>query len=347
MATPVEETAALARRRPTLEDVAKLAGVSRGTVSRVINGGLNVRPSVISSVNAAIGELHYSVNQTARNLASGRTGSVAFVISERQDHLFEDPNFGLFVRIFSRELRPLGFHLLVTAAQEREEEVFLGDYLSSGHVDGAILALPHEDEYLLGRLIESRLPLVVLGAPIGRDDADRCSWIAINDEEAAETATRYLLARCHGPVATITGPVDTSSGRFRLAGFRRALGPLFREDLVVNGDWSSTSGQEGVEELLRRAPDLGGLFVASDLMALGAMRGLRAAQRGVPRDVAVVGFDDSSASLITDPPLTTVRNPFAETALEAVRILDDLLSGRATEPSHVILPTELVVRDSA
>ena len=141
--------AAGAARRPTIEDVARLSGVSRGTVSRVINGGRNVRPAVLDTVNAAIDALGYSVNQAARNLARGHTGSIAFVISDHEERLFEDPNFGLFVRVFSRQLRANGRHLLMTTAQDEEEENFLGDYLTLGHVDGALLALTHEREPLL------------------------------------------------------------------------------------------------------------------------------------------------------------------------------------------------------
>src|ERR1700691_3770016 len=121
---------AAAARRPTIEDVARLAGVSRGTVSRVLNGGRNVRPAVLDTVNAAIDALGYSVNQAARNLARGHTGSIAFVISDREERLFEDPNFGLFVRVFSRQLRANGRHLLMTTAQDEEEDNFLGDYLT-------------------------------------------------------------------------------------------------------------------------------------------------------------------------------------------------------------------------
>ena len=194
--TSDQRSAAPARRRPTIEDVARLAGVSRGTVSRVINGGRNVRPVVADTVNAAIDALGYSVNQAARNLARGRTGSIAFVISEREERLFEDPNFGLFVRVFSRQLRQNGRHLLMTTAQDEEEENFLGDYLTVGHVDGALLALTHEREPLLGRLLLNRLPLVVLGKPLGFEDA--FSWVAIDDEKAAFTVVSYLAGRVGG-----------------------------------------------------------------------------------------------------------------------------------------------------
>jgi DNA-binding LacI/PurR family transcriptional regulator len=331
-------------RRPTIEDVARLAGVSRGTVSRVINGGRSVRPVVLDKVNAAIEALGYSVNQAARNLASGRTGSVAFVISDREESLFEDPNFGQFARVFSRELRKTGRHLLITTAQDEEEENFLGDYLTLGHVDGALLALTHEEESLLGRLLPYRLPLVVLGKPLGFEDA--FSWVAIDDEKAACTAVSYLAGRVDGPVGTVTGPLHTSSGRERLDGFRRALGDRFRADLVATGDWSLNSGHQGAAQLLASEPGLRGLFVASDLMAAGAIGALREAGRRVPDDVAVVGFDNSAAATRVTPALTTMRNPIEQTALEALQILDDQIAGRVRRPVHILLGSELVERAS-
>jgi DNA-binding LacI/PurR family transcriptional regulator len=331
-------------KRPTIEDVARLAGVSRGTVSRAINGGRNVRPAVLDQVHAAIGALGYSVNQAARNLASGRTGSVAFVISDREESLFEDPNFGQFARVFSRELRKTGRHLLITTAQDEAEENFLGDYLTLGHVDGALLALTHEEESLLGRLLPGRLPLVVLGKPLGFEYA--FSWVAIDDEKAAFTAVSYLAGRAGGAIGTVTGPLHTSSGRERLEGFRRALGDRFRPGLVATGDWSLSSGHRGAAQLLAREPGLRGLFVASDLMAAGAVGALREAGRRVPDDVAVVGFDDSAAATKVTPALTTMRNPIEQTALEALRILDDQIAGRARRPVHLLLSSELVERGS-
>jgi DNA-binding LacI/PurR family transcriptional regulator len=333
------------RRRPTIEDVARLAGVSRGTVSRVINGGRNVRPAVLSTVNSAIEALGYSANQAARNLARGRTGSIAFVISEREERLFEDPNFGMFVRVFSRRLRENGRHLLVTTAQDEEEEDFLGDYLTLGHVDGALLALTHEKESLLGQLLSNRLPLVVLGKPLGFENA--FSWVAIDDETAAFTVVSYLAGKVGGAIGTVTGPLHTSSGRERLDGYRRAIGNQFHPSLVSTGDWSLRSGRDGTRQLLGRHPGLRGLFVASDLMAVGAIGALRESGRRVPEDVAVVGFDNSAAATMVEPALTTMRNPIEQTALEALQILDDQIAGRIRQPVHVLLSSELVERSSA
>ena len=345
MAPAEQRGAGRSRPRPTIEDVARLAGVSRGTVSRVLNGGRNVRPAVLETVNAAIDALGYSVNQAARNLARGHTGSIAFVISERQERLFEDPNFGLFVRVFSRQLRLSGRHLMMTTAQDEDEENFLGDYLTTGHVDGALLALTHDEELLLGRLLSNRLPLVVLGKPLGYEED--FSWVGIDDEQAACTIVSYLARRAGGPIGTVTGPMHTSSGRERLAGYRRALGDQFRPGLVAAGDWSLRSGREGTEQLLERHPGLRGLFVASDLMAVGAIGALREAGRRVPQDVAVVGFDDSAAATMVEPALTTMRNPIEQIALQALEILDDQLSGQLRKPVHVLLSSELVERGSA
>ncbi|HTV10498.1 MAG TPA: LacI family DNA-binding transcriptional regulator [Acidimicrobiales bacterium] len=332
-------------QRPTIEDVARLAGVSRGTVSRVLNGGQHVRPQVVTLVNAAMRELGYSVNQAARNLAGGRTGTVAFVISEHQDHLFQDPNYILFARTFGRELRSAGRHLLVTTAQDREEELSIGEYLTAGHVDGVLLGLPHLDEPLLARLAKSQVPVVVVGRPMEYEE--ELSWLAVDDESAACQVVNYLTGRGHSVIATVTGPLNTSGGRARHLGYRRALGDSYDESLVAEADWSLQSGRAGAERLLARHPDIDALFAASDLMALGAMAALRQAGRRVPEDVAVAGFDDSEIAVTAEPPLTTVHHPLEEIALGALRILDDLIEGRASEPRHVLFPTTFVQRESA
>jgi DNA-binding LacI/PurR family transcriptional regulator len=332
------------RSRPTIEDVAELAGVSRGTVSRVLNGGRHVRPAVMDSVNSAIETLGYSVNQAARNLAAGRTGSVAFVISEGQERLFEDPNFGMFVKVFTRELHLQGRHLLVTAAADHEEEAFLGNYLSAGHVDGALLALPRLGEPMLARLAKSHLPLVVMGRPLGFEDA--LSWVAIDDEAGAHEMVTYLLSRGRTRIATVTGPLNTSSGRDRFEGYRRATGEGPRAGLAAEGDWSILSGRLGAARILEDHPDIDAIFAASDLMALGVIAALRQAGRRIPEDVAVAGFDDSAAATMAEPPLTTMYNPLEESAVEAVHILDDLMSGRSGA-RQVVLPTALMPRESA
>ena len=343
------ETGATARqrgRRPTIMDVARLAGVSRGTVSRVLNGGHSVREAKVARVLDAVDALGYSVNETARQLRKGHTGSVAFVISEEHDHLFEDPNFGIRVKTFTRQLEALGLHLLISIAEEAREDAFLGNYLTAGHVDGVLLALLSEGDPLLDELLGSEVPVVVLGRPPG-DLEKSVSWAGMDDEGAAYEATLFLIAQGRSRVGTVTGPLDITAGLDRLQGYRAALGRAYRRRLVAEGDWSFESGRRGAEVLIEQYPDIDGLFVASDHMAAGAMKALRQARRRVPEDVAVVGCDDSSAALTTDPALTTMRNPFEETAEAAVHLLHDLISGRSSEPGHIVLPSQLVRRGSA
>jgi len=331
--------------RPTIEDVAREAGVSRGTVSRVLNGGDHVRPEAISKVERAVKALGYSVNHAARNLASGRTGSVAFVVSEQDEHLFSDPNFGVLVRTFSRELRRRGLHLLITTAEDYGAESFLGDYLTAGHVDGALFALPREGQALLARMVSSGLPLVVQGQPLGYER--ELSWVAADEDAAAFEAVSYLLGLGRSVIGTITGPLNTSSGRRRLDGYQRAVGAGAAESLVASGDWSPASGRVAAWQLLERQPAIDGLFVASDLMAIEAMAVLRESGRRIPEDVAVVGFDDSAVAVLADPPLTTVHQSFEDSASEAVRILNDLITGARTDPQHVLMTTSLIRRRSA
>jgi DNA-binding LacI/PurR family transcriptional regulator len=322
-----------------------MAGVSRSTVSRVLNGGRHVRPEAISRVDSAVGALGYSVNQAARNLASGRTGSVAFVISEQSEHLFSDPNFGAIVRTLSSELRRRDQHLLVTTAQDYGEEAFLGDYLTAGHVDGALFALPRAGEQLLDRLARGSLPVVVLGRPLGYEQV--LSWVAIDDEAAAFNAVSLLLDEGRSRVGTITGPLNTSSGRHRLEGYRRAVGTSQPTGLVAHGDWSPASGRAAALRLLAADPQMDGLFVASDLMAREAMAVLKESGRRIPEDVAVVGFDDSAAAVQAEPPLTTVHQSFEQSAAEAVRILSELIVAPGSGPQHLLMPTRLVRRKSA
>ncbi len=331
--------------KPTIRDVARHAGVSRSTVSRVLNG-VQVQPGALVKVNQAIEQLGFRVNQVARDLARGRTGSVAYVVSDHREHLLEDPSFGVVTASLSRELTARRTRLLITTAHDEEEEDFLADYLLAGHVDGVVLALSEGRGDLLRRLLASGLPTVVIGRPAELEDVT--SWVGADDKAAAFDMVKYLAARSRlGAVATIAGPPDSTAARERLAGYRRAVGRRATSRLIAYGDWSYDSGREAATELLEGGSRFDALFAANDIMAAGAMSVLRRMGLSVPGDIAVAGFDDSSAAKLTDPPLTTVHNPFTEFGVEAVRIVSELMAGRLSEPHHMLIPTHLVVRGSA
>jgi DNA-binding LacI/PurR family transcriptional regulator len=334
------------RRRPTIEDVAAAAGVSRGTVSRVLNGGVNVSPTALAAVNKAIKQTGYVVNTHARSLVTQRSGSVAFILSEPQEKFFEDPNFQVLLRGCTQALAAHDMPLLLSIADSEQDRERVVRFISGGHIDGALLVSTHAGNPVIGRLASLGIPAVACGLPIGYER--ELAYVAVNETEGARLATAHLAGLGRRRIATVTGPLDTPGGRDRLAGYREGLeqaGLVHEQRLVAHGDYTRNSGQAAMETLLRENPDLDAVFVASDLMALGALDALDRAGRSVPGEVAVVGFDDSPSALSARPALTTVRQPFKRVCEEMVRLLLALLDGQ--EPAAVILPVELVLRETA
>ncbi|WP_030264946.1 LacI family DNA-binding transcriptional regulator [Streptomyces sp. NRRL B-24484] len=334
------------RRPPTIHDVAAVAGVSRGTVSRVLQGGHNVSPASREAVEAAIDELGYVVNRAARSLVTQRSGSVAFLLTEPQERFFEDPNFTTLLRGCTQALAAHDIPLLLMTAGDEAERRRVTRYLAAGHVDGVLLVSSHRGNPMIEHLREAGIPMVCCGKPLGQ--RGRVSYVAADDREGAKDMVRHLAGSGRTRIATVAGPQDTPGGVERLLGYREVLdeyGIGYDERLVAYGDYSRAGGEAAAAELLAAAPDLDALFVASDLMADGALTALDRAGRSVPGDVAVGGFDDSPTALTTRPPLTTVRQPWDRISNEMVRLLLAQIAGE-TAPT-VILPTELVVRDSA
>ncbi|HZP53569.1 LacI family DNA-binding transcriptional regulator [Actinocrinis sp.] len=334
------------RARPTIEDVAAEAGVSRGTVSRVLNGGVNVSPAALAAVNKAIKQTGYVVNHHARSLVTQRSRSVAFILSEPQEKFFEDPNFPILLRGCTQALAEHDMPLLLSIAGTEEDRERVVRFIAAGHIDGALLVSTHAGNPVVDRLTGLGVPAVACGLPIGHEYD--LAYVAVNEAEGARQATAHLAKLGRRRIATVTGPMDTPGGRDRLKGYQDALrtaGLPADDSLVAHGDYTRASGEVAMIKLLQANPDLDAVFVASDLMAVGAIDALTEAGKRVPEDVAVVGFDDSPAALTARPQLTTVRQPFRRISQEMVRLLLARLDGQ--EPAAVILPTELVIRASA
>lgn len=330
------------RPRPTMDDVAQVAGVSRGTVSRVLNGGHYVSGPALEAVQRAIRKTGYVVNQHARSLVTQRSDSAAFILAEPQDRLFEDPNFNILLRGCTQALADRDITLLLTIAGTHEDRKRIGRYVTAGHVDGALLVSDHAGSPLIDELLSRGLPVVACGRPLGHERD--VSYVAADDRDGARQMAGYLQSRGYRSIAIITGPLDTSGGVDRLAGFRDALGEPDPK-LVATGDYSRASGEAAMERLLRQTPGLDAVFVSSDLMAAGAVAALQRAGKRVPDDVAVAGFDDSPAATASVPRLTTIRQPLARISTEMVRLLLASIAGE--QVSAVILPTEMVVRESS
>lgn len=335
-----------AQRPPTIIDVAEHAGVSRGTVSRVLQGGHNVSPAARDAVDAAIRKLGYVVNRAARSLVTQRAGSVAFLLSETQDRLFGDPNF---TTLLTGCTTALGEHdiplILITAGTEAERRR-ITPFLSAHHVDGVLLISSHRGNPMIEHLRQANLPFVCCGKPLG--ERGGLSYVASDDLEGARTMVHHLIESGRRRVATITGPQDTPGGVERLRGYREMLAEhsiAYDKKLVAHGDYSRASGEACMHRLLTAAPDVDAVFVASDLMADGALSAIERSGRRVPDDIAVGGFDDSPIATAVHPQLTTIRQPWDRISEMMVRQLLAQIDGEG--PATVILPTELVVRESA
>ena len=332
------------RRRPTIEDVARESGVSRGTVSRVLNGGHWVSPSAQVAVERAIKKTGYRINPHARNLATSRANSIAFLLTEPHDRLFEDPNFAALMRAAAAALAERDLPLVLLMAGSEDEQRRATEFITAGHVDGALLVSSHAGrEGFLTELVAAEVPVIACGIPLGYER--RIGYVAADDLEGAREMVGYLRGLGRRRIAHITGPLDTSGGTGRLEGYRQELGEALDESLIESGDYSRVSGERAMRALLERAPDLDAVFAANDLMAAGALDVLAAAGRRVPDDVAVGGFDDSPVATRTTPQLTTMRQPFDRIANEMVRMLLEVIDGNPA--ARVTMPTELVRRESA
>ncbi len=341
--------------RPTLDEVAALAGVGRGTVSRVVNGSPQVSPAAREAVERAIAELGYVPNRAARALVTQRTDSVALVVSESGERVFGEPFFAAIIRGISAGLSETPLQLWLAMAQSTAERQRVAQHLTRQHVDGALLLSLHDDDPLPGLLRERGIPMVLGGRPAGMLAGDPLSgaagevYVDVDNEGGARLAVGHLVDIGRRTVGVIAGPQDMAVGVTRLSGYRLALhdaGLPVDPRLIGYGDFSEESGALAVRELLARRPDLDGIFAASDLMASGALRVLREAGRRVPEDVAVVGFEDSVVARQTDPPLTTVYQPVERMGREMARLLVDRILG-GIEPGQVLLDTHLVHRASA
>jgi DNA-binding LacI/PurR family transcriptional regulator len=335
------------RTSTTLEEVAHLAGVSRATVSRVVNGSPRVSPDVRVEVQAAIEQLGYVPNRAARSLVTRRSDSIGVVITEPSGLLFSDPFFPRLLRGISSELAARDRQLVLLMPDTPADESRTADYLTAGHVDGAVLVSLHADDPLPGRLHAAGIPIVVVGRP---PKGTKASYVDVDNRQGAQSAVAHLVAGGRRVIATIAGPQDMAVGIDRLTGFRGALveaGLASDPTLEATGDFTQESGAAAMRRLLAARPDLDAVFAASDLMAAGALSTLAAAGRRVPADVAVVGFDDSPFARTTTPQLTSVRQPIEAMGHEVARLLVDAVEASDPVPRRVILATELVRRASS
>ncbi|QNE77157.1 LacI family DNA-binding transcriptional regulator [Streptomyces finlayi] len=334
-------------RRPTLEEVAAKAGVGRGTVSRVINGSPRVSDSTRATVEAAVNELGYVPNRAARALAGNRTDAIALVVPEPETRFFAEPYFSDIVRGVGAALADTEMQLLLTLAGNDRERRRLAQYLTAHRVDGVLLVSVHADDPLPDLLEQLGMPCVISGR---RHAAEPLASVDSDNFEGGRSAVNHLISRGRRSIATITGRLDVYGAQRRLDGYREAVaaaGMAPDERLIAPADFTEEGGARAMRELLARCPEVDAVFIASDVMAAGARQVLREAGRRVPDDIAMIGFDDSAVARHMDPPLTSVRQPTEEMGRTMTRVLLQEIAGRSDDRPRIVLPTELVVRDSS
>jgi LacI family transcriptional regulator len=330
----------------TIEDIAKKAGVSRSTVSRVLNGRSNVRDETRQSILSVIQETGYRPHAAARTLASQRSETIGLVLPLDVSVFFTDPYFPNLIKGIAQGCNNHNYTLALFLAGTPEDQTKLFSRVSQkGQVDGVIIQSGHRgDQSIIYELSQTNLPVMVAGRPL---QPEGINYIDVDNVAAAQMAVEHLIKLGHKRIATITGPLEGTVGSDRLQGYRNALnnaGIEIHQDLIIAGDFTEAGGHAAFKKLLPAKPDA--LFAASDSMAVGAIHAAREAGLSIPEDLAVVGFDDLPISNGFDINLTTVRQPVEDFGVAAVVEVIDMIKHGVKRGMRICMGTELVIRDT-
>lgn len=331
--------------RLTLEAIAELAGVSRATVSRVVNDHPNVSAHVRQRVQQVIDETGYEPNRAAQSLASNRSNTIGlFIPLVGQSELFADPYYGKLIRGISHGCNQLGYVLSLFIFDNRDaEKTMFARIINSGYVDGFIITAATLDDNYVDMLRQRKIPFVMVGRAADND----VHSIDADNVRGAYLATSHLYRIGYRRIAIIAPQLNTAVGQDRLSGYQNALherGLTAEDSLIVEGDFTFDGGARAMQQLLSLKPDA--VFAATDLMALGAIHAIQEAGLRVPDDIAVVGFDDFPIARTATPPLTTIRQPVELSGELAVRTLNDCIQTEDMPPQRTVLPVELIIRGS-
>ena len=326
----------------TYTQIAREAGVSEATVSRVLNGDERVNPERAQRVRETVAKLGYKKNPAASALATGKTGLVAIVIDDDLS-VFADPFWALVTSGITRVIAQNNMQTLLLVGSSGTPRGTVSSYLHGGGVDGAIFFQVH-DEKVIHELHRDGLPIVMAGTP------DRHLEFLHADTDnvgGAKQATQHLIDRGHKHIATITGDVKASAGAQRLAGFMQVHENSGREvqpSLIAHGNYTHDSGVAAMHQLLDSNQKVDAVFAANDLMALGAMSVIKDRGLRIPEDISIVGFDDTLVSQTSRPALTTIRQDITGLGEATAELMIAQLAGANPKPR--LLPTELVVRET-
>lgn len=331
----------------TIRDVARLAGVSVATVSRALNGALNVLPQTRERIEAAARELRFTPSSAARSLITRRTDTIGALLPDLHGEYFSE-----LIRGIDRAAHARGLHLLVSSSHGDADEAAAALRAMSGRVDGLLVMSPHADVDFLHHNLPARVPAVLLNTGLVFAGHAR---FAVDNFGGAQTMTRHLVSGGRKRIAFICGPADNDEAQARLAGYRAALkapgaknsaGAAAREALF-EGDFTEEAGWLAGRRIAQSKPRPDAVFAANDMMAVGCLAALHEAGLRVPDHIALAGFDDIPIARYVTPALTTIRVPIATLGSAALDALAKHIEAPDNPPDHTtVLPVELVVRRS-
>jgi DNA-binding LacI/PurR family transcriptional regulator len=326
----------------TYTQIAREAGVSEATVSRVLNGDVRVDPERARRVHETVAKLGYKKNRAASALATGRTGLIAVIIDDDLS-IFADPFWATVTSGVSRVLMENNMQTLLLVGASNNSDGNFSNYLDSSAVDGAIFFQVHDEEIVF-QLAQEGLPVVMAGTP---DIYLQFLHADTDNVGGAKQATQHLIDCGRKNIATITGEVAASAGAQRLAGFLQVHMNLGREvppSMIAHGDYTHDSGFAAMNQLLDKNENVDAVFAANDLMAIGAMAAIQDRGLSVPGDIALVGFDDTIVAQTHRPQLTTIRQDIVGLGAAAAELMIAQLNGE--EPKPRLLETSLVIRET-
>lgn len=328
----------------TIDLVAKAAGVSRATVSRVMNGSAKVSPEREKAVKKAIAKYNFTPNATARRLAGGRSGLIALLMEESSEEFFLNPFWGQVVQGFSTAITEAGLHPLLLIRPKGGTEDSLFSTLQAGQMDGLAIFSWHRPLRSFEKILDPKMA-VVFGGDLG--GSKKYPFVDVDNVKGGTLATKHLIDVGCKSIITITGDLKLQSARDRLEGYERALaaaGIKLNDELVVHGDYTQSKAEELIRGLLKKKVKFDGVFAANDQSAVGVINVLLQNGVSVPGKVKVVGFDDSPVASRNKPSITTIKQPIRELGAEVAASLLAILDGQKVEDK--VLDVKLIKRDS-
>lgn len=329
----------------TMSDIAKLAGVSKSTVSRALSDDPRVNELTKREIKKIAKEHNYQPHKVAQALAKKHTNIIA-VILPAYPRSVSDPFFLEFLQGISERAFENGYSLTLPPINNNNGETFAQTF-DDINVDGVILTEPAFNDPRIKYLKKAKMPFVFNGNPMLDEEI---YWIDTDNRKSSYKAVEYLIKKGHKKIATITGSLELVAGKYRLQGYLDALndyGLNCNEKYIINSDFTEAGAYLAAKKLIKLKDEISAVFVANDLMALGVIKALKEAKVDIPEKIAVIGYDGIKLGEFIEPKLTTIKNPSIEKGKKAMELLMSQINNHDLEEKHILLPADLIIRKSS